>query len=247
VHADKLATLGKMVAVLAHEINNPIQTIKNTLFLLDDQMDDSPYKQILEITQSETARITKLISNLRDAYRPRARELSSVNILDLLEEVEIILAPQMSKSKVLWEVSGAAQPYTVLANRDGAKQVFLNLGMNAIEALEEVAGGKITLTINASGDNNRCEVAMHNSGPLIPQDILQNIFEPFFSTKAGRGTGLGLSISQDIVREYGGEIIAESSVEHGVIFTVRFPLAGDILAEGGRTGYDAAKKHPDRG
>lgn len=244
-HADKLATLGKMVAVLAHEINNPIQTIKNTLFLLDDQVFDPVYKQVLEIAQLETIRIAKLISNLRDAYRPREKELSLVNIIEVLGEVEIILAPQMGKSKVRWEISTSTQPYTVMADRDGLKQVFINLGMNAVEALEETGGGRIIININIHGDGDRLGVAMQNFGPLIPEPILNNIFDPFFSTKGGKGTGLGLSISQDIIREFGGEITVESTIEHGVIFTVWFPMAGDVLKRKG--GHDATKKHSNRG
>jgi len=112
----------------------------------------------------------------------------------------------------------------VLAVRNNLKQVFINLCLNAMEAMEANQGGKLTVSLQASQDGQRVGVDFHNTGPLIGEDALPLIFDPFFTTKKN-GTGLGLSISYDIIRQHQGEILVESTPGKGVTFTVWLPLA----------------------
>jgi PAS domain S-box-containing protein len=231
VQADKLAALGKMVTVIAHEINNPIQTVKNTFYLLEDQiLPGSPAVEYLKMASTEANRISDLVAQLRGTYASGSKAIVRVNVLTLLLEVHDLLAPQLKKNQVEWCQGDGLQPYTVLAVRNNLKQVFINLCLNAMEAMEADQGGKLTVSLRSSADSQRVGVNFHNTGPLISEEAMPFIFDPFFTTKRN-GTGLGLSISYDIIRQHQGEILVESMPEKGVTFTVWLPLVLD--EEGG--------------
>jgi two-component system NtrC family sensor kinase len=225
VQADKLAALGKMVSVIAHEINNPIQTVKNTFYLLEDQiLPDSSAMEYLKMAATEANRISELVEQLRGTYASGSKAMERVNVLALLREVQDLLAPQLKKSGVEWCQKNGLPPYTVSAVRDRLKQVFINLCLNAIDAMEAEQQGKITVSLSTSPDGRRLGIDFHNTGYLIAKEDLSHIFDPFFTTKQN-GTGLGLSISYDIIRQHQGEILVESEPEKGVTFTVWLPLA----------------------
>jgi signal transduction histidine kinase len=225
VQADKLAALGKMVSVIAHEINNPIQTVKNTFYLLEDQLiPDSPAVEYLRMASAEANRISDLVAQLRGTYTAGSKAIIRVNVLDLLAEVHDLLAPQLKKNEVEWWQVDGRQSYIVLAVRNNLKQVFINLCLNAMEAMEADQKGKITISLRTSPDGRRVGVDFHNTGPLISDESLPLIFDPFFTTKRN-GTGLGLSISYDIIRHHQGEILVENVPGKGVTFTVWLPLA----------------------
>jgi signal transduction histidine kinase len=234
VHADKLAALGKMVSVIAHEINNPIQTVKNAFYLLEDQIvPDSPAVEYLNMASVEANRISDLVAQLRGTYASGSKATASVNILKLLVEVRDLLTPQLKKNHVEWcQVDGPGlQPYTVLAVRNNLKQVFINLCLNAMEAMEADQGGKLTVGLRTSEDGGRVGVDFHNTGPLISEEAMPLIFDPFFTTRRN-GTGLGLSVSYDIIRQHQGEILVDSTPEKGVTFTVWLPLVAGEEAGG---------------
>ncbi len=232
VHADKLAALGKMVSIIAHEINNPIQTVKNTFYLLEDQIiPGSPAGEYLKMASVEANRISDLVARLRGTYASGSQAIERVNVLALLAEVHDLFAPQLKNKKVEWCQADGVKPYSVLAVRNNLKQVFINLCLNAMEAMEEDQEGQITVNLHTSEDGQRVGIDFHNTGPLISDDALPLIFDPFFTTKRN-GTGLGLSISYDIIQQHQGEIIAESAPGKGVTFTVWLPLAPE--AEDGR-------------
>jgi PAS domain S-box-containing protein len=227
VQADKLAALGKMVSVIAHEINNPIQTVKNAFYLLEGQIiPGSPAGEFLNMASIEANRISDLVAQLRGTYASGSTAIERVNVLTLLGEVHDLLTPQLKKNHVEWcqPYGDGFQPYNVLAVRNNLKQVFINLGMNAMEAMEADQKGKLTVSLCINQDGERVGVEFHNTGPLISNESLPLIFDPFFTTKRN-GTGLGLSISYDIIRQHQGEILVESTAEKGVTFTVWLPLA----------------------
>jgi PAS domain S-box-containing protein len=232
VQADKLAALGKMVTVIAHEINNPIQTVKNTFYLLEDQIPPgSPAVEYLKMASAEANRISDLVAQLRGTYASGSKAIIRVDMLDLLEEVHDLLAPQLKKKQVEWHQMDGHQQNTVLAVRNNLKQVFINLCLNAIEAMEADQRGTITVSLRASENGQRVGIDFHNTGPLISDEALPLIFDPFFTTKKN-GSGLGLSISYDIIRQHQGEILVESSPGKGVTFTVWLPLAaGEVDGE----------------
>jgi signal transduction histidine kinase len=225
VHADKLATLGKMVSVIAHEINNPVQTVKNTFYLLEDQiLPGSPAKEYLKMASTEANRISDLVAQLRGTYASGSKTIVRVDVRTLLAEVHELLAPQLKKNQVEWCQGDGTRSFMVFAVPNHLKQVFINLCVNAMEAMEADQRGKITVSLQTSQDGQRVGVDFHNTGPLIAEQDLALIFDPFFTNKGG-GTGLGLSISDDIIRQHQGEIVVESEPGKGVTFTVWLPLA----------------------
>ncbi len=228
VQADKLAALGKMVTVIAHEINNPIQTVKNTFYLLEDQIiPGSPAVDYLRMASIEANRISDLVSQLRGTYAPGMKALAHVNVVALLEEIRDLLTPQLKKTRVEWRGPDGPQPYTVVAVRNNLKQVFINLCLNAMEAMDADLGGSLTISLRCSPDAKRVGVEFHNTGPNISEEFLPLIFDPFFTTKRN-GTGLGLSISYEIVRQHKGEILVENILGNGVKFTVWLPVAAAV-------------------
>lgn len=230
VQSDKLAALGKMVAVIAHEINNPIQTVKNSFYLLKDLVpQDGMGREYLNIASAEANRISNLVLQLREAYRPRLKHFEPVNIPDLLREVHALVMPQLNKNQVVCFQNDVPQQYIVKGIRDNLKQVFINLSMNAIEAMSVNKGGVIQVDF-VIRDNKTLGIMMNNTGPLIPTDALSSIFDPFFTTKESGG-GLGLSIAFDIVKQHKGEITVENNPDKGVIFTVWLPLANNDQSE----------------
>ena len=232
VHADKLAALGRMVASIAHEINNPIQTVKNAFFLLEDEIEpNSPAFEYLRMAGAEANRIAELVRQLRDVYRPRMKETQEpVDITQLLEEVAVILAPQLKRSEVEWQLPEGNR-VQLTGYSDQLKQVFINLGLNAIEAMEEAHGSLLRVCLH--GKPGWAGIEFYNDGPVIPPEQIPLLFEPFFTTKS-TGTGLGLAICHDIVQRHQGEIVLQSSPEAGTSFTVWLPVQSvDIqIAEG---------------
>ncbi len=221
VQADKLSALGRMVASIAHEINNPIQTVKNAFFLLEDEFEpDTPAYEYLQMARTEANRIAELVRQLRDVYRPRAKKTHEpLELHKLLSDVEAILAPQLKRSQVVWQAA-EGEGVQMMGYADQLKQVFINLGLNAIEAMEENRGGMLQVHIHEVP--GKVGVEFHNNGPVIPSEQLPLLFEPFFTTKS-MGTGLGLAICYDIAQQHHGEIAVESTPETGTSFTVWLP------------------------
>jgi PAS domain S-box-containing protein len=221
IQAEKHAIIGRMVGSITHEINNPLQTIKNCLYLIQqDVKTNSPLQEPLDMAASETLRLTNLVGHLRELYRPKAGINKQPNeILDILEEVHSLLIPHLNSASVKWQTLEGLQRCYLDCVRDQILEVFLNISMNAIEAMQRDGG---TLLIDMINSDNRIGVIFKDSGPGIPDDIAQHIFEPFMTTKAS-GLGLGLSISYGIVQRHGGQIILENHPGKGATFTIWLP------------------------
>lgn len=225
VQADKLTALGRMVASIAHEINNPIQTIKNTFYLALDEVEaDSPAAHFIEIAMSETNRIANLIAQLRDTYRPRANATAQrVDLTKLLRDVKLLMSPHLEQNHIQWIDPVETRTIYIPGFPDRLKQVFINLSLNAIEAMyREHQAGTLTVSLVVEPKNRRVKIAFQDDGPGMPPKILKNIFEPFFTTKE-TGTGLGLAISYDIVHQHQGQIDVASKLGQGTTFTVTLP------------------------
>lgn len=232
VQADKLVALGKMVAVIAHEINNPIQTIKNTFFLLEGQVQQNQNAmEYLHIAKSEANRIAELVEQLREAYRPKSQSFTRVDLGQLFAEVKIVLDPQLKKKQVNWVEKNLFQPCIVFGNPNSLKQVFINICLNATEAMESRGGGDLSIEFQMGPDKQRVGVELKNTGPQIPAEISSHIFEPFITTK-DIGTGLGLSITYEIVRQHHGEIALKNNSDGDVSFMVWLPLYPEQQRQG---------------
>ncbi|HXQ36329.1 MAG TPA: HAMP domain-containing sensor histidine kinase, partial [Anaerolineales bacterium] len=189
----------------------------------DQIVPGSSAKEFLKMASAEADRIADLVARLRGTYASGSKAMVPVDVLTLLAEVHDLLAPQLKKRQVQWNQVDGLGPYMVCAVHNNLKQVFINLCLNAMEAMEAEQERKLTVSLHTNQDGQRVSVDFHNTGPLISEESLPHIFEPFFTTKSS-GTGLGLSISYDIIRQHRGEILVESVPGEGVTFTVWLPL-----------------------
>ena len=224
IQSEKFAATGRMLASVAHELNNPLQTIKNCLYLIKQEaLSDSPIQEYLEMAFSETGRLANLVGQLRELYRPRGASAFRMQDLNrILEDVHVLLAPHLTNQSISWKQSPAAAQLNIFCDTDQIKQVFINICMNAIEAMQP-KGGEIKVSLVRSQDGSQAGVVFKDTGPGIPPEIMANLFEPFTTTKTS-GLGLGLSICYELVQRHNGQITVESQVNEGTTFTIWLPL-----------------------
>ena len=225
IQAEKNLALNRMVASVAHEINNPIQTIINCLYILRNALpDDGAEREALNMATSETRRISRLVQQLRDLYRPDTdRALRPLKLQTILDDVHRLIKPHLQHHHIHWEKAEFPEDITINGVSDQIKQVFLNLSLNAVDAMDP-EGGTITLGAVIDHATSQVGVSLTDTGPGVMVENIDRIFEPFFTTKS-TGTGLGLAITFDIVQRHGGHITVESPPGAGATFTVWLPLA----------------------
>ena len=229
LHDDKMASLVKLSASVMHEINNPLTGILNFVKLIQRTLKKGPpgekelgkMKDQLDIIYNETARVSKTVSNLLPFSRKSKPEFKPVNLNTLIAEILSLTEYQMRLQGITVEPQWAAGLPPVLADPGQMKQIFLNLLLNAQDAMPK-GGVLILATRNSRG--REVVVKVTDTGVGIPKEKLEEIFEPFYTTKKGSfGVGLGLSVVQGIVRDHQGIIKVESVVGRGTSFTVRLP------------------------
>lgn len=232
IQAEKLAALGRMTASVAHEINNPIQVIQGCLTLALEDLTSNPQSAItyLNIVQTEIDRIAALARRMHDFYRPSAQEAYYPTHLPQVIEEVLRLAHKHLQNRQVQIIRDLAQKLPpVQAQPNQLKQVFLNIILNALDAMPEGGSLHISLKDDSSWSselNKQIKVArleFNNSGEPIPAHLLPRLFEPFFSTKE-HGSGLGLSISYTIIQAHQGDIFITSTALSGTTVTVLLPL-----------------------
>jgi nitrogen fixation negative regulator NifL len=228
VQAEKHAAIGRMVGSVTHEINNPLQTIKNCLYLIQqDTESDSPDKEPLEMARSETNRLSNIVGQLRQLYRPQTiQTMRSQELLGIIEEVHSLLVPHLSNSSVVWQPLSGMKRCNINCIREQMIEVFLNISMNAIEAMQP-SGGVLNIDMVYPENNDQVGVIFTDTGPGISTEILPHIFEPFITNKE-YGLGLGLSICYGIVQKHGGQITVESRPGLGTNFTIWLPIGDRV-------------------
>jgi len=224
LQSERLALVGRLLASVSHELNNPLQGIQNALFLLKEEANLSPQSsQDLGIILSETERMAALIERLRSAYRPiRVTDFQPVQLNDLVEDVYALIATHMRHKQIAFEFLPDSEIPEVLGISDQLRQVVLNLFLNAIEIMKP--GGCLTVQTQSFRSQKEVLFSVKDTGPGIDPQILPNIFEPFITGKP-TGTGLGLTITQDIIQQHHGRIEAENNVEGGAMFKVWLCIA----------------------
>ena len=225
IQAEKLGALGRMVSSVAHELNNPLQTITNCFFLMRQQLaPDSDVQEYVAMAQAETKRLVKLVAQLRELYRPQPTSpWVACRLATLVGEVHALVAPPLRDAHVRWLQPDGSPDCLVQAVPDRLKQVFINLTMNALEAMQP-SSGELRIAWTLSDDGRQVGVSFQDTGPGIEPEHLSRLFEPFYTTKV-QGVGLGLAICHEIVREHGGRITVSSEPGQGARFTVWLPLA----------------------
>jgi signal transduction histidine kinase len=223
--ADRLASLGTLTAGLAHEIRNPLVAIKTFTHLLPERIDDQEFRdKFLQIASGEVDRISSLVTELLDFARTSDPKLEMENINIILDGMILLVSTEANKKQInVDKIYDPNLPF-VQIDREQMKQVFLNILLNAIEATPEK--GKITVrtrTFLKPGGEPYVQIEFTDTGSGIPQDRLEEIFNPFFTTKK-TGSGLGLSISNQIVQDHKGYIDVESQVGRGSSFFINLPV-----------------------
>jgi signal transduction histidine kinase len=222
VKAEKLAATGRLAASLAHEINNPLQAIQNCLHLVTQRrsLDENKRQMYLSMAQEEVQRLIDLVQRMLDFYRPSTESKGPVDVQEVLDDVLSLAGKRIQHGKIVVhrDASDPLPPVLGIANQ--LKQVFLNITINAVEAMPD--GGD--LYVDSVWDEQRGEVGVSftDSGDGIPLAELANIFDPFYTSKP-KGTGLGLSVSHGIIERHGGRIDVRSDVGKGSTFTVHLP------------------------
>jgi histidine kinase len=240
IQASKMATLGEMATGVAHELNQPLSVIKtaSSFFMKKVRKSERIQDDILLTMSAEidshVDRATKIINHMREFGRKSEREMDQIQINDLLKRSFEIFSQQLKVRgiEVIWDLEENL-PH-IMADADRLEQVFINLLINARDAIEEKSQASASstaekcITLKTSSRANRVVVELNDTGTGISKTMLEKIFEPFFTTKeVGKGTGLGLSISYRIIQDFGGRIQASSEVGRGTSFHISFPAAAD--------------------
>ena len=229
VRTEKLSSLGKLSASIAHEINNPLAGILTFAKLMIRTIEHGPVGEAerrtlvkqLALVQRETERCTAIVRNLLDFARERPLQLKNVDVNHVVEEVFSLVTNQTAILGV--EVSkDLARVPMVEADFGQLRQAFINIVINGIEAIGK--GGHLKVSTRPLPEENGVEIVFQDDGPGIPPELMQKIFDPFFTTKE-KGTGLGLSVVYGIVERHKGHVSVESEPGKGTRFTIRLPAA----------------------
>lgn len=238
IRSEKLASVGRLAAGIAHEIGNPIGITLGYLELLrKGDVTEEERKDFLGRIEVEVTRINRIIRQLLDFSRPSSGKLETAHVHDLLAATVNILKPQPMMQQVSVRFALEAERDEVMADPERLQQVFLNLILNAADALDGKGKGESgrLLWIRTGNSGDTVEIEFTDNGPGIGGEELIRIFDPFYTTKEpGKGTGLGLSVSYRIVEDLGGAIRAESSVGKGTTIRIILPVHPEGLEGRGR-------------
>ncbi|HEY6104423.1 MAG TPA: ATP-binding protein, partial [Anaeromyxobacteraceae bacterium] len=229
VRTEKLSSLGKLAASIAHEINNPLAGILTFAKLMIRTLDQGPVGdgerrglvRNLSLVQRETERCSAIVRNLLDFARERPMQLKAVNLNQVVEEALSLIAHQSAIQNVVLEKDLAPVP-PVEADFGQLRQAFVNIAINAVEAMAQ--GGRLTVVTRPRPDDWQVEIVFTDTGPGIPPAVMQKMFDPFFTTKE-KGTGLGLSVVYGIVERHHGKVEVETGEGKGTRFTIRLPVS----------------------
>jgi PAS domain S-box-containing protein len=225
IQSERLAAMGQMIGGFAHELNNPLTSILGMAELLQEAQGSESIAKQLGILHQQARRATEIVQNLMYFSRPPAPGRSSVNLSELIERTLHLQAYPLRKSNVTVDFLPESNLPAVLADPNQLMQVFLNLLLNAEQAIRE-SRDKGTIRIRVGQSPDAVWVTFQDDGPGIAPEVLPHIFDPFYTTKRpGRGTGLGLSICKTVLREHDGNIEAAPGPGGGAVFTVTLPVS----------------------
>ena len=223
IQSERLAAMGQMIGGFAHELNNPLTSIMGVAELLQEGEQAEARRKQLVMLQQQARRAADIVQNLMYFSRPPAPGRSPVNLSELVQRTLHLHAYSLRKNNITVDFLPDPALPTVTGDSHQLMQIFLNLILNAEQAMRE-ARDRGTLRIRLEKRDNAIATTFQDDGPGIAVEVLPNIFDPFYTTKRpGRGTGLGLSICKAILREHGGEIEASSGPGGGTVFTVILP------------------------
>lgn len=223
LQAEKLAAVGKLAAGVAHEINNPLTgVLTNASLMLEDLPPDDARREDLQTIVDETLRCRKIVKGLLEFARQSQPQMQALDLNKVLEDVLGLVRNQASFRNITIQTDLFPYLPGVMADRDQMRQVFLNIVLNASDAMPK--GGRLAITSVHDRQAGMVEVTISDDGPGIPEEIRGRLFEPFFTTKR-TGTGLGLSIAYGIIDRHKGDLRVGGELGRGTTFTVSLPVA----------------------
>ena len=238
IQSERMAAMGQMIGGFAHELNNPLTAILGVSELLQDEGAGEATKKQLSMLQQQARRAAEIVQNLMYFSRPPAPGKSRLNLGELVDRTLHLHAYSLRKSNITVDFLSESGLPPVVGDPHQLMQVFLNLILNAEQAIRE-ARDRGTIRVRLGHTDDSVWATFQDDGPGIAPEILPNIFDPFYTTKRpGRGTGLGLSICKAVLKEYEGNIEAASAPGGGAVFTVMLPIASGgtaVAAEGTAT------------
>lgn len=223
-HSQKLAAIGQLAAGIVHEIANPLIGIRGTTqLLLRKGIKEPEVEGKIKIIEKETSRCQEILKRLLGFTRLPEAKVVLVNVNDIINDALLLLEPQASLKKVKFKKELDPNISSILAIPDQLKQVFLNLTLNAFQAMTD--GGNFTIATSTES-GNFILIKFIDTGCGIPEENMKHLFAPFFTTKkVEEGTGLGLAVSYGIIQKHNGSIEVESKVGEGTKVTVKLPIA----------------------
>ena len=247
--ADRLSSLGLLTAGLAHEIRNPLVAIRTFTQLLPERYNDAEFREGFQgLALKEVDRICGLINDLLSFARPSKPNVAPENVNDVVDNIARILETQAKEKNLLILREFGDNLPKVWIDREQMKQVFMNLILNAIQAMNEAGSISIsTRPVSRNGtqpSGDFVQVEIRDNGIGIPEENLQHIFDPFFTSK-DEGSGLGLAVSHQIVQEHGGFVTVESQVGKGTAFFVHVPVGKPVrpVSNGRAQSHEANLSH----
>jgi len=220
---DRFSSIGNLSAVIAHEIRNPLTGIRTTIQFVETKLPkNSPLRQDLEDSIKELDRIEQFTTDLLQFARPKISQLAETNINAIVEKVLGHVAKRAEEEGVQLRAEYADDLPMIPLDQDAVQQALLNIVLNALDAIP--GGGLLRVTTSTRRYRSRraVEVAVADTGTGIPEEIMEKIYDPFFTTRGSGGTGLGLSIALQIVKEHGGRIHVRNRPQGGAIFRLSF-------------------------
>lgn len=218
--SERLSTLGEMAAVLAHEVRNPLASLRGTAEILrDDFRPGTPKHEFVEIQIKETERLNRVVEEFLRMARQQPGELRRCLVVEELETIVTLTANEARRRRVTLQLEAADRGLVVSADGEKLRQAFLNIVLNALQATPEE--GSVTIAVQPQQES--CEIRISDTGPGISDEIRQRIFEPFFTTKPD-GTGLGLAVTRKIIEAHGGSLTVESEAGTGTSMVIQLPL-----------------------
>ncbi|MBW2489861.1 MAG: PAS domain S-box protein [Deltaproteobacteria bacterium] len=225
LQSEKLAAMGRLTSQIAHELNNPLYGIMNTLELLKTEVSpQSKRRKILEMALSETVRLSELLRKMLSFSKPDQEQRQPVDINTVIDEILLLHEKQLRENDIHIATTFSDGLGRVNASKDQLRQVFLNMVANARDAM---AGGG-TLTVTTSGDGEKVIIEVTDTGTGIKEEYMDKIFDSFFTTKGEvKGVGLGLSVCYGFIKDHGGDIVVKSEVGTGTTFVITLPVFSD--------------------
>ena len=226
LQSEKLAAMGRLTSQLAHELNNPLYGIMNTLELMKTEISPTnKRRKLLDMALSESMRLTDMLRKMLSFSKPDQEQRCTVDINTILDEILLLHDKQFREVDIKIKADFTDNLLPVMASKNQLRQVFLNMISNARDAMPE--GG--TLTVSTRGNGSTLRVQINDTGTGIKAEHLDKIFDTFFTTKtdSAKGVGLGLSVCYGFIKDHGGDIQVESRVGSGTTFSIMLPTAGD--------------------